>query len=165
MGLLNPIFYFTFDQKQMSAQNCWPFLLLCQQKSTELNPGLDTMRHKAERDQSEVRLQIEAEQKRTPDRSSCHRVMPAPPAKMLLAKSVKNVSSFPKKSENCWRLHRRSAPASEADGESSHKKAEKGSMVQSDTVKYILCVSGQMHILCCLSSLNMPQLLMQDQAG
>lgn len=63
------------------------------------------------------------------------------PAWLLLARSVKNISSLLKeRSKNRRRRHRRTAPASGAGGQSWRKKAEKGSMVQSDTLKYILCL-------------------------
>lgn len=80
----------------MSAQNFLSFFLTLSTKisQTQSRYGHDET---YERDHSEVRLQFAAEQKRTPDRSSCRRVMPEPPAKMVLAKSVKYVSSFPKK--------------------------------------------------------------------
>lgn len=86
---------------------------------------------------------LQPSEKRTSDRSSCRWVMRegegGAPARTLLARSVKNISSLPKeRSKN--RQRRRTAPASEAGGESWRKKAEKGSMVQSDTLKYILCI-------------------------
>lgn len=63
-GSKMPIFYFTFNQKQKCLRGIVRlFLFYGQQKSSELDPVLDTMRHKLRRDQREVRIQIAAEQK------------------------------------------------------------------------------------------------------
>lgn len=121
-----------------------------------------TRREKAERDRSEVRLQITAERK-TDVRQPSHA------GKRQQERFWRDRSKKKKKIQVSRKKKQKplaaSLPASEAGGESSRKKAEKGSMVLSDTLCYILCVSGEMHIRCCLSSLNMPLLLMRDQAG
>lgn len=70
------------------------------------------------------------------------------------------------KQKNCWHRHCRPAPAPEADGGSSRKKKLKKAAWCNRTRSNISSMSGkEMHILCRLSSLNMPQSLMQGQAG
>lgn len=126
----------------MSVQNC-SFVLLRGQKWTELNPVLDATRQSREAsERSAFTDYSRAKNGRptgAPAAESCGRGRGGAPARTLLARSVKNISSLPKeRSKN--RQRRRTAPASEAGGESWRKKAEKGSMVQSDTLKYILCI-------------------------
>lgn len=113
-----------FNQTETSAHNCLSFLLLCQ-KSTELNPVLDTMRHKMRgiRAKCADRTQPSGNGHPTggPAAESCQNRQ----QKMLWAKSVKKVSSFPKKEAKTAGVVIAVLHASEADGESSHKKAEK----------------------------------------
>lgn len=139
------------------------FLLLRRQKWTEVNPVLDKTRESREGSERSAFTDYSRAKNGRPTAESCGET----PARTLLARSV------PKKTNKKIQVSQRkkqktlaaSSPASEAGGVSSRKKAEKGSVVLSDTLCYILCVSGEMHIRCCLSSLNMPLLLMRDQAG
>lgn len=161
-ALKSHFLFYLQSETEMFAQNCSS----CPSK--EINQTQSSFGHdetQAERDQSEVRLQIAAEQKRTPDRSSCRRVMPEPPAKKLLAKSAKNVSSFPKKEAKTAGVVIAGLHPLLRQTANHRTRTLKKAAWCNQTVKYILRVSGKMHILCCLSALNMPQLLMQDQAG
>lgn len=133
------------SESEMSVQNC-SFVLLRGQKWTEPNPVLDATRQSREAsERSAFTDYSRAKNGRptgAPAAEPCGREGGGgTPARVLLARSVKSISSLPKeRSKNRQRRHRRTAPASEAGGESWRKKAEKGSMVQSDTLKYILCI-------------------------
>lgn len=77
-----PFFYFTFNQKQKCLRRIVPsFLFTVNRNHPNSIQFLDTMRHKLRGISAKCVLQIAAEQKWTPDRSSCRRVMPEPAAK------------------------------------------------------------------------------------
>lgn len=167
------LFYLQIRNRNVCAE-LFVFSFTVDRNHPSSNPVLDTMRHKLRRDQREVRIQIAAEQKwdarqELPAAESCQNRQQKKKKNCFWRNESQMFQVSPE--ERCEKLLASKSPVCALDRgrRTNHrtrklKKRQRGAIGHSQIDPP--CIRGRkMHILCCLSSLNMPQLLMQGQAG
>lgn len=142
------------NQKQKCLRGIVRLFFYGRQKSSELDPVLDTMRRKLRGISAKCVYRLQPSRNGTPDRSS----LPPSHARTASKKKI----AFGEMSHKCFKFPPKKdaktagveiaglRPRQRQTNESSHEKAgKKGSVVQSDTVKYILRVSGEEKCIFC----------------
>lgn len=167
-GDLNSHFLFCpRSESEMSVQNC-SFVLLRGQKWTELNPVLDATRQSREAsERSAFTDYSRAKNGRptgAPAAESCGRGRGGGRQQERFWRDRSKIFQVSRKKEaktaNVAVLH----PLLRRAANRGARKLKKAAWCN-QTHSNISSVSGEMHIRCCLSALNMPRLLTRDQAG